>query len=247
MHGGLSLVVPVRKGDEPYILKIGWADKTTAYEALALTAWNGNGVVRLLAAQPEQGAMLLERLDSRRSLNDVDIETAISVAGHLLRRLAIPAPDEVPRLQDVAQRLAETLPERWEQLNRPLSRQQLDQARSLAIELGHSADGLLVNYGLIYADVLAGIREPWLAVDPKVASGDLEYGVAQLLWRRLEEKQTQRGQDYYFQRLTDVAGIDPERARSWTYVRCVDYWLWGVSIGLTEDPARCTAIIDWLT
>jgi len=29
-------------------------------------------------------------------------------------------------------------------------------------------------------------------------------------------------------------------------VRCVDYWLWGLSVGLTEDPVRCQRIINWL-
>jgi streptomycin 6-kinase len=123
----------------------------------------------------------------------------------------------------------------------------LDRACQLASELGPSAGTLLVNYDLIYADVLAGEREPWLVVDPKVVSGDLEYGVAQLLWRRLEEMQARRGLDYYFQSLTEAAGLDAALTRSWTFVRCVDYWLWGTSIGLTEDPARCKAITDWLT
>jgi hypothetical protein len=47
--------------------------------------------------------------------------------------------------------------------------------------------------------------------------------------------------------LIEAAELDLERARLWTLVRCVDYWLWGRSIGLTEDPARCQAITDWLT
>jgi streptomycin 6-kinase len=95
----------------------------------------------------------------------------------------------VPRLRAVAEQFSQTLPERWERCGRPLSRRLLDQARGLAVELGPSAGGLLVNYDLIYADVLAGDREPWLVVDPKVVAGDPEYGVAQLLWRHLEEMQ----------------------------------------------------------
>src|SRR5579862_3632204 len=55
MYGGLSLVIPVRRGDAGYVLKVGWVDESTAYEALALSAWNGHGAVRLYAAQPEWG------------------------------------------------------------------------------------------------------------------------------------------------------------------------------------------------
>jgi streptomycin 6-kinase len=246
MHGGMSLVVPVRQGDEPCVLKVGWVDESTTHEALALAAWNGHGTVRLFAAQPEAGVMLLERLNSQRSLCDVSMAEAVVLAGQLLRRLAIPAPEGIPLLKDVVARLSETLPDRWEQCGRPIAWRQLDRACQLAKELGSSAGHLLVNYDLIYADVLAGEREPWLVVDPKVVAGDLEYGVAQLLWRRLEEMEARGGLDTYFPLLTEAAGLDPALARSWTFVRCVDYWLWGASIGLTEDPARCEIITNWL-
>ncbi len=35
--------------------------------------------------------------------------------------------------------------------------------------------------------VLAGRREPWLVIDPKVVVGDPEYQIAQLLWWRYGE------------------------------------------------------------
>jgi hypothetical protein len=36
-------------------------------------------------------------------------------------------------------------------------------------------------------------------------------------------------------------------ARSWSIVRCVDYWLWALENGLTQDPERCQRIIEILT
>jgi streptomycin 6-kinase len=104
----------------------------------------------------------------------------------------------------------------------------------------------MVNYDIHYADVLAGTREPWLVVDPKVVIGDPEFGVAQLLWRRLEDIQDEGGLDHHFRILTEAAELDPALTRAWTLVRCVDYWLWGVSAGLTYDPARCEVIVNWL-
>ena len=41
--------------------------------------------------------------------------------------------------------------------------------------------------------------------------------------------------------------LNPELARNWSIVRCVDYWLWGLEHGLTEDPKRCRRIIEILT
>jgi hypothetical protein len=37
-----------------------------------------------------------------------------------------------------------------------------------------------------------------------------------------------------------------ERARDWVVWRTVDYWLWGLSAGLTEDPVRCARLVDAL-
>ena len=109
-----------------------------------------------------------------------------------------------------------------------------------------AAAKLLVNYDLLYGDVLASTREPWLAVDPKVVVGDPEYGIAQLLWLRLEDMEAQGGLDHYFHLLTEAANLDPALTRAWTLVRCVDYWLLGLSVGLTYDPPRCERIINWL-
>lgn len=247
MHGYLGLVFPVRRADEPCVLKVSWADESTTGEVAALTAWSGRGAVRLLAFEPALNAMLLERLNFRRSLNNVGIDEAVSIAGSLLRRLAIPAPDGIRLMQTVAENLSRSLPDRWERLGRPLPRRVLDQACDLATLLGVAGGGVLVNYDLLYGDVLASEREPWLVVDPKVVVGDPEFGMAQLLWRRLEDIQAQGGLDRHFRRLTEAAALDPVLARAWTLVRCVDYWLWGASISLTEDPARCAVIIDWLS
>ena len=244
LHGYLGLVVPVRRGAELCVLKVAWLEESSRDEAAALAAWDGRGAARLLAAAPDQGALLLERLDYRRSLNDISVTAALSIAGRLLRRLAIPAPPGFPTLSTWAERVAPALPARWEQYGRPLPRPWLDRAGALAVELGSARAGtLLVNYDLHYADVLASGREPWLAVDPKVVVGDPEFGIAQLLWTRLEDIEAYGGLAYHFALLAEAAALDPALAHGWTLVRCVDYWLWGLSVGLTYDPARCERIV----
>jgi len=246
MHGYLGLVVPVTRGDESCALKVSWNDESTAHEIAALAVWNGHGAVRLLEADPELRAMLLERLDSGRSLSGVRIGYAVLVAGDLLRRLAVPDPSGLPLLKTVAERLVESMPERWDRLNRPLPRRLVDAACDAAVHLGPATQSLLANYDLHYGNVLAGEREPWLAIDPKVVVGDPEFGIAQLLWTRLEDMQRAGGLERHFAALVDRAGFDPHRARAWTLVRCVDYWLWALSVGLTEDPVRCAVIVRTL-
>lgn len=247
MHGYLGLVIPVRRRDEPCVLKVSWPDESTAAEPHALALWGGRGAARLLASDPMRTAMLLERLNSRLPLRDVELTEAIPIAGHLLRRLAIPVPSGFRLLTDEAQRLAHNLPELWERYGRTMPRRWLDAACEVATQLGPTSGNLLVNYDLHYENILAATREPWLAVDPKVIVGDLEFAIAQLLWTRLEDINANGGLDRFFPLLVDAAALDPARARAWTLVRCVDYWLWGVSVGLTTDPARCEAILTWLT
>jgi streptomycin 6-kinase len=245
-HGGIGLVVPTRRGDERSVLKVSCGDASTAHEALALTTWAGRGAVRLLAHRPEHDALLLERLDASRSLHGVALEDAVGIAAGLVRRLAVPAPAALPRQAAVAARLARELPARWVQQGRPVPRPAVAAAAAAATELGPTAQALLVNRDLSYHNVLAGQREPWLAIDPKALAGEPALGLAPLLWTRLDELGGRAGTRRLFDRLVAEVGVDRERARGWVLVWCLDYWLWGLRVGLTEDPARCAALVDWL-
>jgi len=277
-HGYLGLVLPVRRGDELCALKVTWVDDETKDEALALQLWDGRGAVKLLDAQPDEGVLLLERLDATCSLDKIEIDEAVTIAGRLLRQLAIPAPPAPPALplqRHYAQRQAATMYKHWEKLGRPFSQRLIDLAQEAAEELAPSVSNLLVNQDLHYDNVLAGKREPWLVIDPKVIVGDVEFGVAPLLWNRLEHDpgaDLSQSSDLSqsadsppgsagvppastdlcaklsrrFALLLDSAELDSHRARCWTMVRCVDYWLWALNIGLTEDPLRCKIIIEWL-
>src|SRR6202021_2036906 len=109
------------------------------------------------------------------------------------------------------------------------------------------AAAVLANRDMHYQNVLAGEREPWLVIDPKVIRGDAEFGLAPLLWRRLGEAGGAAGLRRRFDALVDDAGFDAELARGWTLLRAVDYWLGGLHYGLTEDPALCPTVIDWLS
>jgi len=237
----------MRRGSELFALKVSWIDESYSGETAALAAWGGRGAVLLLEMDMSRGAILLERLDYTRSLNDLRVEEALGIAGRLLRRLAIPAPNGLRSLRGWAAEVAGNLPERWELYGRPMPRRLMERTRRLAAQLGEGCDEhLLVNFDLHHADVLAGSREPWLAVDPMVLVGEPEFATGQLLWTRLEDIQAHGGLDRQFRVLTEAAELDLTLARDWLLVRCVDYWLWGLSVGLTYDPARCKIIVDWL-
>lgn len=252
MHGYMALVVPVLRGDARCALKVSWIDDETVNEAAALALWNGGGAVRLLDADDTAGALLLEWLDPRRRLAEADLSVAVPAAGRLLRRLAVPVPEQwparpVPGLRQWALGLAAELPRRWRAAGQPFPERRLDAAADVATALAARAGGLLANRDMHYQNVLAGEREPWLVIDPKVMRGDAEFGLAPLLWRRLGEAGGPAGLRRRFDALVDEAGLDAELARGWTLLRAVDYQLWGLSLGLTEDPALCATVLGWLS
>jgi streptomycin 6-kinase len=225
------------------VLKLTWPAERTVDEARALAAWKGRGAVLLLEADPAAGALLLERLDPTQTLDSMDLGAAAEVAGRLLRRLAIPAPDGVRSLRAVAGEIGGSLQLRQERLGRPVPEGWLATASGLAHELGASAGDRLVHADLHYGNVLAGDREPWLAIDPKPVAGHPEHAVPELLWTRVDELEDPAAIRRLLAVLTGSGGLDGEKARGWAIVRCVDYWLWGLENGLTEDPKRCQRIL----
>jgi streptomycin 6-kinase len=242
-HGYHGVVVPVRRGAERWVLKLTWPTERTVDEARALAAWGGQGAVLLLAADPAVGALLLERLDATRTLDSLDLRAAAQVAGRLLRRLAIPAPEGVRPLRAVAADIGASLWVRQARLGRPVPEGWLAIAGGLAHERDARAGDRLVHADLHYGNVLVGSREPWLAIDPKPVAGDPEHAVPELLWTRVDELEDAAAIRRLLAVLAASGELDGERARGWAIVRCVDYWLWGLEHGLTEDPKRCRRIL----
>lgn len=246
MNGYTGLAIPVRLDEEDCFLKVYWRDADTDTAPLALKIWNGQGAVKVLKHEPEVGVVLLEKLDPHSSLENVEIGMAVGIAGQLLRRLAIPAPKDMRTVTDMAARMEQSIPQRWEQFGRPFPRELLEEVCDSTKQLGPRSNKLMTDYDLHYTDILSGQREPWLMIDPKAIAGDPEFSLAQLLWSRLEDIESNKGIEYHFRALVEAAELNCELARSWTIIRCADYWLWGLTVGLTYDPVRCSRIIECL-
>lgn len=68
-------------------------------------------------------------------------------------------------------------------------------------------------------NVLAAEREPWLVIDPKPYVGDPTYDVLQHLLNcrdRLRANPVGMAR-----RMSDLAGLDPDRVQLWLFARCV--------------------------
>jgi streptomycin 6-kinase len=241
-HGYVGIVLPVTRADDTAVLKLSWQDEETFDESLALSTWDGQGSVLLLESDPS-GVMLLERLDARRTLDDEPIGFAVETASRLLRRLSVPTPGLRRTMRTEAARWAEQLPETWNRLGRPLPRTTLDLTVDLCRKLGPEAGSALVNEDLHYRNVLAGTREPWLAIDPKPITGDLEFAVIPLLWNRIEESAIAER----FSAIVAAAELDAGLAREWTLVRAVVNHLWAVGQDDDGFAASLLEIVRWVT
>lgn len=247
-YGYNAVVMPVERAGEPLVLKVVWPPEPVALEVRALAAWRGRGAVGLVAADEHRGALLLRRLDPARSLADIPLADAASVAGRLIRTLAVAPPEGVPSLEGVALGIAESLPARQRLLGAPIAGRWLRGAVRLAKDLAVARRPALVHADLHYLNVLAGDRhdDSWVAIDPKPFVGDPERSVAELLWTRVDELADANAVAGLLATIVRGGDLDRERAMAWGFVRAIDYWLWGLEHRLTVDPVRCERVASAL-
>jgi streptomycin 6-kinase len=242
--GAFGVVAFGVRAGEPCVLKVSWHEHSTLEEATALRAWRGYGAVRLLEASFEDGALLLERLDPGRSLEDLDLPQAAEILGSLLRRLAIPAPDGLRSLSGMAADLVASMTAQQAALRDPVPDAWFARAVTLAGDLGASAGTDLVHVDLHFGNVLAGVREPWLAIDPWPIAGDPERAIPELLFSAYLSQFDAADVYGVFDRVVRAGNLDPQKARAWTVVRAVDHWLWSVAAG--RSPRRCQELLELL-
>ncbi|MFG3507835.1 aminoglycoside phosphotransferase family protein [Streptomyces sp. NPDC047821] len=230
MHGWSSLVLPVVARDGTRAaLKLAFPDEESAGEGAALRAWDDAGAVRLLREDAGTGTLLLEWLDQGRSLEDVaDAREATRVLAELLARLvAVAAPPGMRTLGGIAARMLDDVPGAVRELEREEDRRLLrDCAAAVREVVGEPGDRLL-HWDLHFGNVLAAGREPWLAIDPKPLAGDPGFELLPSLCNRFDAAEVR----WRFDLLTEVLGLDRERARAWTLGRVLQDCLWDVEDG----------------
>ena len=258
MHGLVSLVVPVRRADgSAAMLKMQPVDEETEGEPIALAAWAGDGAVRLLDHDPATGAMLLEPLSPGRDLSRVEITGALTVIGTLLALLnAHPAPAGLrglgPVTLDLVERAREHTAARLRsEPDRALMTDLAARAREIAAEPGDR----LLHWDLHYENVLAPLPEagrgPWLAIDPTPLAGDPGFELEPALDNRWDEAvatgDVRRETRRRFDLLTDVTGLERDRARAWTLVRVLQECVWAVEDGADGLPPVHVTIAEALS
>ncbi|GAA1548634.1 aminoglycoside phosphotransferase family protein [Actinomadura kijaniata] len=245
-HGMASLVLPVLREDgTPAVLRLQEVREESAGVVPGLRAWRGEGVVRLLDHDEEGGAQLLERLDAARPLSTVaDDDTAMGIlAGIMARLTSVPAPGGVRRLADIAAAMLDQVPAALPALRDPDEQRLVRTCASAVAELAGEPGDRLLHWDLHYGNVLAGEREPWLAIDPEPLAGDPAFELWPALdsgWDRVEATgDVARAVLRRFDLLTEALGLDRGRAVGWTLGRVLQNALWDVEDGgAALEPAQ---------
>jgi streptomycin 6-kinase len=236
-----NYVAPAGRADgSAIVLKVCFPDKEFLCEVEALRAFAGRGAVRLLDADIQLGAMLLERVEPGMPLlNITDDDEATSIAASVMRQLWRPVPSDhsFPSVSDWAAGFGR-LRSRFAGGVGPFPPTLVSRAETLFAELVASMERPVLLHGdLHHGNILAAQRSPCLAIDPKGVVGEPAYEVGALLRNPLPQLLTQsapaRVLARRINRLADELGFDRARLRDWGFAQAVLAAVWTL-----EDHGR---------
>jgi streptomycin 6-kinase len=244
----INYVAPATRADgTPCVLKVSRHVEETRSEIAALQLWDGAGAARLLEADSEIGALLVEQLRPGTMLlavADDDDDRATVIAADVLRELWRPAPP------DHGLRTLESWCTAYERNRAALSQGAggfpaalFLRADALRAELLASAPTPVVLHGdLHHYNILRAQRAEWLAIDPKGLLGDPCFDICQYLRNPypgpIEPGLNRRRLDRFCTEL----GLDRERTKAWCFVHAMLDACWSFEDG--ESWARTVAYAE---
>lgn len=253
LHGAVGVVVPVTWRGMPAAVKVSFPHSGNVGEWAALTAFNGRGAVRLHDVDPDLFAMLLERAHAGHDLSSVGrLEDALTIAGNVAKRLAVPATPDITRLSDAARDWAADLVQQHHREDRgdQLPDEIVASAATTFHQLTLETTDALIHGDLHCSNILRGDREPWLVIDPKGYSGtacfDAGTIVREGLLHLVAEADDLSGS--LIRRVSifsDAASIDREMAMRCTQARFVSSYYWELqqsSPRAVVDAMRAAAV-----
>jgi streptomycin 6-kinase len=231
-HGGVGIAVPVARQHRSAILKVSFPHPGNISEWGALAAFEGRGAVRLYDVDADRFAMLLERARPEDLSSVPDVDDALTIAGRIARRLAVPAPLSAPRLSEITRRAASELADhhagtdRSDRLPEPV----VNAAVATFDHLADEVSDTLIHGDLHFTNVLAAEREPWLAIDPKGIAGTPCFDAATVVRHRLLDMVRQPGLAgtlaHRVELFSDAASVDFLLALRCTQARFVSSYYW---------------------
>lgn len=199
------------------VLKLGMPHMEGEHEIQALRFWDGDPTVRLLEADDDLNAMLLERCEPGTVLRHLpEPEQDVVIAG-LLRRLWR-RPAALHPFRPLAAMTAHWANETIADAARWPDAGLVQEGLRLFEELPRpSPNDVLLVTDLHAGNVLRAQRAPWLVIDPKPFVGDPAYDATQHLFNC--EGRMRAEPDATLRRFADLLEVDDERVWLWMFAR----------------------------
>ncbi|GAA3205303.1 aminoglycoside phosphotransferase family protein [Dactylosporangium siamense] len=219
------------------VLKVGFE---LSVEAAALAAFDGRGAARLLRADPDRGALLLEQVSPGDRLRDLvpdrDPEATEVLAG-LMRRLHVPPVAGLPTVLSQVSAL--------DGHRGAVPADLVGPAAAAMRFLCATATREAVLHGDLHHDnVLRGTRDPWLVIDPHGLVGDPGYEIGSILFNPDPGDRDPALTALVPARLRQLSaalGEPVDRLAAWGFVKAVLSEVWTADSGGTPSRARDVA------
>jgi streptomycin 6-kinase len=243
-------VAPVTLADgSRAVLKVGYPHREARAEADGLRLWDGRGAIRLLRADEERTAFLLELCDPGEKLAAADripAEERLLIAASVLRRLWQP-PERAAgtRIESVAEQMgwwADMAEERLGSLPYDADAGFVRLGISLLRSLPAVAPATVILHGDYNpGNILSAEREPWLAIDAKPLTGEPAFDPWPLLDQIDEPFLSPRPASVLRARgklVADALGLDPARIFAWGTAKQVEMAVAEASRGAFTNCSR---------
>lgn len=238
MHGWTSVLWPVLDpADHHLIMKLGAPEPSVRAEGAALVAWRARAeqypasrrtaMIQPVQHDPDNGALLLPRLDPVRTLEDwPDLDQAVEIIAEVLAGIGgTPAPEGIPRMLDQVIEMRDGIVATGTaagHLDRTRVERALDTLAQLAGELSRpDAEPVLLHNDCHFLNVLhtlPGEPAAWVGIDPWPAAGLREWEVTPLLRNWWAEAAATGNPDAALRRRVDqvaeIAGMNAEVVRA---------------------------------
>lgn len=165
------------------VLKAGVPSPGFSQQVEALQLYGGRGMVRVIAAGPDAGVLLMERLDPGATIVDMPDDDATAIAAGVMRELQLPAPPDcgLPTLADWASAL-DRVRGHYGGGTGPIPERLYEMAQAYWREMLASSSAPIVLHGdLHHWNILRDERRGYVAIDPHGVLGEPEYEVAAYL------------------------------------------------------------------
>lgn len=235
------------------VLKLNLPSSEVLSEIEALAQAHGEGMVRLIDADPSAALMMLERIRPGTELHDVpmsDLEST-AIGAEIMKRFW-----RTPKRHDHLHQLRPwfrslfTFPTRYSAETSPIPMHLVERAIAVADDLlGAPEDEVLLHGDIHHWNILRGSKQGWITIDPKGLVGERGYDVATWMlnpWgigERLDLEEIISARLDLFSR---ELSIDRRRLTAWAFMHSVLSICWTLEDDGVQDftgNLRCSTVL----